>query len=87
MDFLKKWRLTGWINIDGDVNRETYSKFGGSLISHPNVINIISGLTGLSVDYYANISNDQVMGAIATLGKYIAGDKGALEPIFSIVLR
>ncbi len=71
--------MKGWSAVDEIVYKEAYAKYGGSLITHPEVIKVISDFALLEASYFAVIKEDKVIGAVASWGKYIVGDKRALK--------
>ena len=79
MDLLKYWREAGWQEVDKRVYTQAYTVFGGSVITHPLVLETVSRMTAMPLRYFAHYRNTVLKGAIAVWGKYLAGSKIALK--------
>lgn len=75
MDILKRWRESDWEEVDSAVYNEAYAQFGGSVITHPLVIETVSQMTGAPLRYLACHRGNGLVGAIPVWDKYIAGSK------------
>lgn len=58
-----KRRLFGWSVSNSETYGECYQLHGGSINTHPDVINFISTQTGADVKYYENSRNGVLYGA------------------------
>lgn len=56
-----------------------YHAWGGSFIIHPEVLQFCEKSYGIRTDYRGYFSQGKCIGAIATWGKYLAGDRHALR--------
>lgn len=76
---LLKLMFNKWEKIEKEQYNNAYQNFGGSLINHPDILDLITNLTNVKTEYYGYVENGNLIGAIASWGKYIAGDRFALE--------
>ena len=83
MSFLDRFSkpLDEWQQVDKQVYAAAYDQFGGSLLSHPLVIDTMSQMAEINTTYFARYDGDQLLGALPTWGKYLAGDKRYLKKI------
>jgi hypothetical protein len=83
MSFLNKFTKPGkdWQKVDASVYSEAYTKFGGSFLTHPQVIDAMSAMVSTPTHYYASYRDNQLIGALAAWDKYLAGDKRFLKKI------
>lgn len=78
-DFLKYWRKQGWEDAGPETYAAAYQRFGGSFITHPDVLARLSGLLDLPLTFVARFDNGEVIGALPLWGKHIAGTKSAMR--------
>lgn len=62
-----KRALYGWVISDEETYRYCYSKFGGSVNMHPDVINFAGSRKKDKVTYFHTVKNGQIMGAYPLL--------------------
>jgi len=68
-----------WTSIDNILYTKAYQQYGGSFITHPDVITTLSTLTDMPLSFLGQYENNQLVGAIPIWGKYLAGSKTALK--------
>jgi len=44
LQFLKSWRERGWCEIDADTYAQIWQRYGGSVATHPAVVERLAGL-------------------------------------------
>ncbi|MCD5994994.1 antimicrobial resistance protein Mig-14 [Pseudomonas sp. CDFA 602] len=76
---LKSWRERGWTPIDAATYAQAWHRFGGSVATHPQVVERLSGLAGIAVRYLAWEQGGEVKAAIATWGRSLALSKDELK--------
>jgi len=79
VDLLKFWREKGWELITAEDYRSIWQRYGGSVITHPEIIGRISDLADMSLTYRGWYEQGQLQAAIPLWGKYLAGSKVALK--------
>src|SRR5258706_4569507 len=70
--FLRVFRERGWTPIDAAAYAETWHRFGGSVATHPQIIERLAGLAGLPVRYLGWHRNGELIAAIPTWGRHLA---------------
>lgn len=81
LNFFQVWRERGWTPIDANAYRQTWQRFGGSVITHPDVVERLADLAGLPVRYlgwYQGPDRDLVA-AVPCWGRYLALSKEVLK--------
>ncbi|MCJ8170307.1 GNAT family N-acetyltransferase [Atopomonas sediminilitoris] len=73
------WREQGWQPITAAQYAEAYARFGGSVITHPLVVAELSALAGITPRYLGCWQGDELVGALATWGRFLACAKEALK--------
>lgn len=68
-----------WEQISAMEYALAYQQYGGSFINNPDILDIISKLTDIQTTYYGYIKEGIITGAIATWGKYVAGDRASIR--------
>jgi len=68
-----------WQQIDKQTYQQAYEQYGGSVITHPEIITKISAIIDIPLTYQATYTENKLIAAIPTWGKYIAGHKQALK--------
>lgn len=74
-----RFKFKGWEKVDCHTYHTAYQAFGGSFITHHEVLADFAELTGVTPTYYAYAPQGEMQGAIAAWGKFIAGDKRAIR--------
>ncbi len=65
-------RASGWDKAELKDYREACERFGGSVATHPDFVDKISVLLDAPVKYWVNVQQGEILGALATWGKYLA---------------
>ena len=78
-DLLRPWREHGWFEVSADVYSQIWQRFGGSVMTHPDIVEKLSELTGIPVRYLGTPAGSDYRGAIATWGPYLALSRQALK--------
>jgi hypothetical protein len=73
------WRERGWTLIDAPTYEQAWQRFGGSVATHPLVIERLAALAGIPVRYLAWEQNGEVQAAIPTWGRSLALSKDVLK--------
>lgn len=77
--WLRAWREQGWSEIDAAAYAEAWQRFGGSVATHPQVVERLAALAGIPVRYLGWIEQGELKGAIATWGRHLALAKEVLK--------
>ena len=51
LSYLRAWREHGWTPIDAAAYADAWQRFGGSVATHPQVVERLAGLARLPVRY------------------------------------
>ena len=74
------WREQGWHEISAEEYAVAWLSLGGSVATHPQVVERLADLAGIAVRYLAVFDhNGTLHAAIATWGKYLALSKEILK--------
>ncbi|QEN45631.1 antimicrobial resistance protein Mig-14 [Pseudomonas protegens] len=73
------WRERGWSVIDASTYADAWQRFGGSVATHPLVVEQLADLAQIPVRYLAWERNGQLQAAIATWGRDLALSKDVLK--------
>jgi hypothetical protein len=79
LNHLRAWRERGWTPIDAVTYAEAWQRFGGSVATHPQVIERLAGLAGVAVRYLGWFSGGELQAAIPTWGRHLALAKDVLK--------
>lgn len=79
LSHLRAWRERGWSPIDAAAYAQAWQQFGGSVATHPEVVERLAGLAGLPVRYLGWWHNGELQAAIPTWGRYLALSKDVLK--------
>ncbi|WP_300731199.1 antimicrobial resistance protein Mig-14 [Pseudomonas sp.] len=72
-------RERGWSVVDAGVYADAWQRFGGSVATHPQVIERLAQLADIPVRYLAWEQNGEVKAAIPTWGRDLALSKDVLK--------
>ena len=75
----QSWRERGWAVVDASTYAEAWQRYGGSVATHPMVIERLSQLADIPVRYLAWEQNGEVKAAIPTWGRDLALSKDVLK--------
>ena len=76
---LQGWRERGWNLIDADAYQQAWQRFGGSVATHPLVVERLAGLAEIPVRYLAWEQDGDIKAAIPTWGRSLALSKDVLK--------
>jgi len=76
---LQGWRERGWTQIDADTYQQAWQRFGGSVATHPVVVERLAGLAEIPVRYLAWAQDGDIKAAIPTWGRSLALSKDVLK--------
>lgn len=79
-DLLRLWRERGWGEIDAQAYAQTWQRYGGSVATHPAVVERLAALAGAPVRYLGwPEAGDQLLAAVPCWGSYLALSKEMLK--------
>ncbi|VVP55588.1 antimicrobial resistance protein Mig-14 [Pseudomonas fluorescens] len=73
------WRERGWTLVDASTYAQTWQRYGGSVATHPMVVERLAQLAEIPVRYLAWELNGEVKAAIPTWGRDLALSKDVLK--------
>jgi len=73
------WRERGWASVDASTYAEAWQRFGGSVATHPLVVERLAQLAGIPVRYLAWEQDGELKAAIPTWGRDLALSKDVLK--------
>ncbi|AKA27017.1 GNAT family N-acetyltransferase [Pseudomonas chlororaphis] len=73
------WRERGWSVVDASTYAAAWQRFGGSVATHPLVVERLANLAGIPVRYLAWEQAGEVRAAIPTWGRDLALSKDVLK--------
>lgn len=79
LKFLRCWREQGWDSITADTYRQAWQLWGGSLVTHPDVIERLSGLASMPVRYLGWHDAAGLQAVVAVWDRYLALSKLGLK--------
>ena len=79
LSLLRAWRERGWTEVDAAAYAQAWQHFGGSVATHPTVVERLAGLARIPVRYLAWFAGDQLLAAIPCWGRHLALSKEVLK--------
>ena len=79
LSHLRAWRERGWTPIDAAEYADAWQRFGGSVATHPQVVERLAGLAGIAVRYLGWFADGELQAAMPTWGRYLALSKDVLK--------
>ncbi|NVZ20153.1 antimicrobial resistance protein Mig-14 [Pseudomonas costantinii] len=73
------WRERGWSVVDASTYSDAWQGFGGSVATHPQVVERLAGLAEIPVRYLAWEQGGELKACIATWGQDLALSKDVLK--------
>ena len=73
------WRERGWTLIDAPAYEQAWQRFGGSVATHPLVVERLAALAEIPVRYLGWEHNGELKAAIPTWGRSLALSKDVLK--------
>ncbi|WP_163835522.1 GNAT family N-acetyltransferase [Spartinivicinus ruber] len=81
MSLLAKWQTRHWQPLTAGQYEEAYQQWGGSFITHPEVIGVVSSLLDIPLEFSGRYQDGQLIAAIPVWENYVAGSKQALKKL------
>ncbi len=75
----RSFRERGWTQIDRDAYARAWQRFGGSVATHPEVVERLSTFVGIELRYLGWIVDGDVVAAIPCWGRHVALSKEVLK--------
>ncbi|MCP3750230.1 antimicrobial resistance protein Mig-14 [Pseudomonas sp. SBB6] len=79
LNHIQGWRERGWTQIDAPAYAQAWEKFGGSVATHPLVVEQLADLAQIPVRYLGWERDGELKAAIPTWGRYLALSKDVLK--------
>ncbi|MGK8709473.1 GNAT family N-acetyltransferase [Metapseudomonas otitidis] len=79
LSYLRAWRERGWEPIDAATYARAWHEFGGSVATHPEVVERLAGLAGIPVRYLGWNQGGRLVAALPTWGRHLALSKDVLK--------
>lgn len=76
---LQGWRERGWSVVDAPTYAQAWQRFGGSVATHPLVIERLAEMAQIPVRYLAWERDGELQAAIPTWGRFLALSKQVLK--------
>ena len=73
------WRERGWTLIDAQTYQTTWQRYGGSVATHPMVVERLAHLAQIPVRYLGWEQNGELKAAVPTWGRSLALSKDVLK--------
>lgn len=73
------WRERGWSEIDAKVYAGLWQTYGGSVATHPDLIERLSNLAQIPVRYLGYVHQGQTVAGIACWGRHLALSREVLK--------
>lgn len=73
------WQPSEWQSATLEEYKSAYAQFGGSFITHPEVLQALSAVAEMPLSYQKRELDGQLIGAVALWGKCLAGSKNGLK--------
>ena len=73
------WRERGWSVVDASTYSDAWQRYGGSVATHPQVVERLAGLAEIPVRYLAWEHGGELKACIATWGQDLALSKDVLK--------
>lgn len=73
------WRERGWTLIDATAYQQAWQRYGGSVATHPMVVERLAGLAQIPVRYLGWEQDGEIKAAIPTWGRSLALSKDVLK--------
>jgi len=75
------WRERGWTPIDAPTYQTTWHRYGGSVATHPMVVERLAHLAQIPVRYLGWEQDGELKAAVATWGRSLALSKDVLKSV------
>ena len=75
----RAWRERGWHTIDASTYAEIWQRYGGSVATHPDVVERLARLADIPVRYLAWEREGEWIAAVPCWGRHLALSKDVLK--------
>lgn len=72
LGYLRSWRERGWTPIDAEAYARVWARYGGSVATHPQVVERLSSLVGIPVRYLGVWRDGELVAGLPAWGRHIA---------------
>ena len=79
LQFLQCWRERGWCTINASTYAEVWQRYGGSVATHPEVVERLARLADIRVRYLAWEHQGELVAALPCWGRHLALSKDVLK--------
>lgn len=79
LSYFRLYRERGWHPISAEEYRAAWLRWGGSVATHPDVVERLSSLAGIAVRYLGCSEQGELQAAVPTWGRHIALSKAVLK--------
>lgn len=79
LSLLRAWRERGWSEIDAAAYAQAWQRFGGSVATHPLIVERLAGLARIPVRYLGWFAGGELLAAIPCWGNHLALAKEVLK--------
>ena len=79
ISILQAWRERGWKEIDAGTYALAWQRFGGSVVTHPTIVERLAGLARIPVRYLGWFDADELLAAVPCWGRHLALSKDVLK--------
>ncbi len=79
MKILQAWKERHWQEATSEEYLNAYNLYGGSVFTHPEIIQAVSEITSMPLRYMSLRQHGDLVAIVPLWGKYIAGHKTALK--------
>jgi len=79
LGFLRLWRERGWTPIEATCYRQAWQQWGGSVITHPDIVERLADLAGIPVRYLGCYQQGELVAAMPCWGQHLALSKEMLK--------
>ncbi|MFT0213875.1 GNAT family N-acetyltransferase [Pseudomonas sp. F1_0610] len=79
LNYFKAYRERGWQDISAQEYSAAWQTFGGSVATHPDIVERLSDFAQLQVSYLGWFEGEQLQAALPVTGRYLALSKDCLK--------
>lgn len=79
LSHLRAWRERGWEPIDAETYRQAWQRFGGSVATHPTVVERLAAFADIPVRYLGWSKDAEMQAALPVWGRHLALSKDVLK--------
>ncbi|MDR0702017.1 MAG: antimicrobial resistance protein Mig-14 [Azoarcus sp.] len=79
LNHFRRWRERGWTEIAPSDYAAAWARFGGSVVTHPQIIERLSALADIAPRYLGWFVEGKLIAALSAWGRYLALSKAALK--------